>query len=359
MGTVICDISALSEWRRASALGDLGPCSSIRHRNPVDIRDGALPARSGVVTAAPPSAAILAELPARLLSQDGGVHLLVGSQHKRRALAGATVHVCSEAIPSRSLCPLLDSANKTKGIYLTSPELTLLQLSNDHTLVEMLELIMELTGSYRLYNDSVAYGCPKLTSTGALRAFASKTKGLHGHKALARALKWAMDGSASPAETGLAIALALPWRLGGANLGIPLLNHTIELNDEAAAILGRRTITPDILLRKGDHRVAVEYDSREFHDIGEQVAYDERRRNAYAAMGIICIIVRPGDLRTNSSFSAIAAAIRKNLGMTCRAMPSNYAALQHRLLGEALAQWRRPHNQSGQTRDERLPPTDM
>lgn len=258
-------------------------------------------------------------------------------------MVGAAIHTCEGAIPARSLCPIPDSVLAGKGIFLTSPELTILQLaSHTKSITETLAIIMELTGTYRLYNDSADYGCPALTSTAALRSFASKARGLHGRKALLKALPWAMDGSASPAETSLAISLALPWRLGGANLGIPLLNQPIELNREATRILRRESITPDILLRKGSHCVALEYDSDEFHGGIEQSTYDERRRNTYAAMGIPCIIVRPSNLKTDSAFSAIADAARKNLGLSLRHAPANYETVRHELLEETLAQWRKP-----------------
>ena len=127
----------------------------------------------------------------------------------------------------------------------------------------------------------------------------------------------------------------MPARYGGSGFEMPILNHEISLNTEAATLLGRETITPDIYW----DGVAFEYDSLTFHSLQEQQEYDERRRNAYAAMGIPVVVGRPRHLRSVVRFEAITGALRRNLDKRVYRLPSDYESKRAHLLSELFGYW--------------------
>ncbi|WP_307739171.1 hypothetical protein [uncultured Parolsenella sp.] len=201
---------------------------------------------------------------------------------------------------------------------------------------------MELCGTYRIVAGTTHYGCPPLTSVAKIRTFIGRARGVRGRRALEKALSHALDNSASPAETRLALMLSLPLRYGGEGLGKPVLNRTLPLTGAARSLFGRDSITPDILFvvkgARGRH-FPVEYESRKFHSSEEQAEYDERRRNTYAAMGMSCFLARPKHLSKLREFDSMVATVRKNIAAEQRPKPAGYLsrkALLHSVLAEDM-----------------------
>ena len=282
--------------------------------------------------------------------------VLVGSRDLRRLLPQVRCHTCSQEIPARCLYPVFAYGQHVDGLFVCSPELAVCQVfaRDDMGLVKRLQLLMGLTGSYRLIGDELRSHCPPVVTIQSLRSFASKAKGIRGHLALARTIPFLMEGSASPAETDLAIALSLPLRHGGARLGKPALNRELRLNPQARAILGRETITPDMLFfgpKAPPFGFPVEYESLQEHSNEEQAAYDELRRNTYAAMGSGCFLARPKHLKSEQAFDAMAAVVAKNTGRRLAPLNPREAKRHGDLLTEALERWRR--------RPDGQPPDDL
>ena len=152
-----------------------------------------------------------------------------------------------------------------------------------------------------------------------------------------------LQGSASPAESRIALALALPWRLGGSNLGVPKLNQEIALNREAEILHGRDSITPDFLFvgSSGKVKLAVEYDSKKYHSAVEQAEYDEKRRNTYAAMGMHCVVLKPWHLKDMRRFDAVVKSMARILGRRAQHLPADYDNRRWGLLCELLEPWQR------------------
>lgn len=263
---------------------------------------------------------------------EGDVHLLVTSRDRQRRLRGAHVHLLSVPVPAGSFVRSLGQ------VYVVCPELLFVMRAAKLGLVALLELGHELCGTYRLSEDGTAtYNVKPLTSASALKSFARRCKGLTGVKRALRAVQWIADGSRSPAETALSIAFRLPYRHGGYSLGSPLLNHEITLSGPAALILGRDTISPDLYWPEARH--PCEYDSRQFHSSREQADYDERRRNAYSAMGMSVTVLRSRHFLDLSVLDAMVSSIRRNTRHRQNSVPDDYDERRRKMFDEVFRRW--------------------
>lgn len=118
----------------------------------------------------------------------------------------------------------------------------------------------------------------------------------------------ALDGSTSPMETALALLLTMPVELGGFGIKKPLLNVAVDTSVLEDALRGRDSVTPDMLWP--DQKVALEYDSSEFHARkgAQQAERDAARSNTLSLMGyrVLCATTR-----VVSSLSGVALLARQ------------------------------------------------
>lgn len=321
MEAVMCDITALHYWRtRSDALGtDVG-------------RGRAVPSRRSRPNIDTPSAATVEYLDSLSLAQDGKVCLLVSSASDRRILKNASITVLGTEVPSRSFVRAIGQ------VHVVAPELLFVMAANKLSLPRLLELGYELCGTYRMTSPRPTYNVEPLTCVASLRAYAQKAKGIRGCRAALHACKYLADGSASPAETALSIMFRLPLHFGGYGLGAPLLNHELALNETASRLLGGRgTIKPDFYWASARH--PAEYDSSLYHSTREQASEDERRRNAYVALGMGVTVVRPRHLCQITLLDEIANAIRKNTGIRACRIPADYQERHDKLFQEVCRYW--------------------
>ena len=320
MEAILCGASALDYWRRHPEL--LGDSYSSRRTAPL---------RKGNIPVDTPSAEIVNELATMSLVSPSDAHLLVTSTRARRKIHGVTCTVCSGPFPANSFVRAMAQ------VYVPRPELLFLLLARHLSFVRLLEVGFEICGTYRLAGGVATYDAPPLASVASICDYANRATGLHGRKNALRAAQWLVDGSGSPAETALAIVLGLPYRHGGYGLGGFQLNRELQLNESAARILGRTTIRPDFYWPTAKH--PAEYDSAQYHSTREQADYDERRRNAYDAMGMSVTVFRSRHLVDFSLMDEMACSIRKNIGMRTTPVPAGYAYLKSDLLEEAFRSW--------------------
>ncbi len=251
------------------------------------------------------------------------VDLLVPSSHLRSAGKSAKFRVWSCPVPAGS-CRRL-----ARDLVVCGPEFAITQLAGSfgkfnelfddfaeeiHGQVEVLESLgkadefvaefphrweqtrrlaslaavaCELAGSYRLQGPGrgVAYGASPVMTTAGLRDFAATAcQGPASGRARAIA-DLALDSSASPMETALALMLTMPVELGGFGIKKPLLNAVIDASSLDEGLRGRDSVTPDMLWP--DEKVALEYDSSEFHAQkgASQAERDAARSNTLSLMG--------------------------------------------------------------------------
>ena len=320
MEAILNTTSALDYWRHHS---ESKGCSSFPC--------GSEPARKGPVRVCTPSAAIASDLASWGLANPDDMQLLVTSADMRRQLKGVSCMVCKGPFPANSFVRTLGQ------VYVECPELLFVLLAQSLPLVRLLEVGFELCGTYRMVDGSPAYGFEPLTSVARIRSYAPRAGNIRGAGAALSAAQWLLDGSGSPAETALAIVFGLPLRLGGYALGGFQLNAELQLNETAARLLGRDTIRPDLYWEKAKH--PAEYDSSCYHSGREQADYDERRRNAYAAMGMSVTVIRSRHIISFGRIDEIACTIRKNIGRKCFHVPSDYEYRKDALLAEAFRYW--------------------
>ena len=319
MQAIICGNTALDFWRRHS--DPLNGIESVWEYEP---------ARKGPVRLCAPSVALVDDL-ADALNLSEPVEMLVTSQDMRRQLPNAVCTLCTGPFPANSF------ARVRSHMFVTTPEFTFLLLARTLGLVQLLELGYELCGTYRMIDGRPEYGCAPLTSAPKLRLFTQRATGIHGRTAALQACQWLLNNSASPAETALSIAFKLPYRQGGYGLRDFELNHELVLNDNAARILGRNTIRPDIFFIQA--RYPVEYDGPMFHSGQTQPERDERRRNAYNAMNMSVSIFQPRHLTDFSLFDGMMRAIRANTRQRQNRVPAGYELIKYRLLSEVFRYW--------------------
>lgn len=322
MEAALCDISALAYWRHDSEpLGSFVPVRTAE------------PARRGLPKVDIPSAAMVDDIAGWGLADRDDVWLLVSSKEDRRRIQGVHYIVQGTEVPAGSFV-------RTRGqVYVVSPELLFVQLARHLSLVELLEVGYELCGTYRMGDTEgeVVYEREPLTTAVRIAAYARRAKGMRGRAAALQAAQWLTDNSASPAETALAIMFKLPRRLGGYALGDFRLNYEIVLDPTAARILGRDTIRPDLFWVAAHH--PSEYDSVLFHSGHEQQEYDERRRNAYMAMGMSVTVFRPRHLCDVRLMDEMAEAVRRNIHAPARRLPADYELVHGELFNEVFRYW--------------------
>ena len=321
MEAILCGLTALRYWR-----GRPDATMSMLGTGPL------LPKRRAHLNVGAPTASIVRDVRDLNLGGDGPVCLLVGDRSSKRNLKGARITVISHEVPGRSL------ARVTDQVYVVAPELLFLMAAERLSLVELLELGHELCGTYRMTDPRPTYGVVPLTCVSSIRQYARKAEGLRRRRRALLACKYLADGSASPAETALSIMFRLPLRYGGFGLGNPLLNHEISLNEGASLLLGgQKTIRPDFYWSHA--RYPVEYDSTLHHSTKEENDADERRRNAYAALGMGVTVVRPRHMHRIDLLDEIASSIRKNTGIRVYHLPANYGEAHRKLFEEACRFW--------------------
>ena len=116
-----------------------------------------------------------------------------------------------------------------------------------------------------------------------LDAFTKNSKCIRGINNLREVLTFASDNSNSPMESRLFVKLCGPRHKGLYSSKELKLNSRVRLSESASKIAGQTIITPDISCAK--KKVAIEYDSSQFHEESVQGQKDKRRRDALVSEG--------------------------------------------------------------------------
>ena len=172
------------------------------------------------------------------------------------------------------------------GLALSAPEACYLQLARTLDEVTLMKIGFELCGLYVLDEGSpVGFRKRKpLTNVRALRAFADKMGSAKGARRARSCLRYVRDNSASPMETCLALLLGLPVARGGYGLGVPELNVKVSAPQSARSKVGFDRYHCDLFW--ADRRIALEYNSKEFHLEEQAVARDSARMNDLALFDV-------------------------------------------------------------------------
>jgi len=247
------------------------------------------------------------------------INVMVGSQKANRRSKLVRIRVWSAIAPEWCFVKIDDE------VYVSSPQYCFFQMAEELSLVKLIELGLELCGTYSLpamdesdheSGHESGYGClynqTPLTSVKALKAFTVRMEGVNGRKKALRALRYVANGSASPMETIVFMFLTLSYKLGGYGLPKPELNKRIDIHKIAKQRLGRAFYKCDLYWPKAN--TAVEYDSDLHHTGPERIASDSIKRLDLKSLGIEVVTVTRRQMRNADEFENVAKAIAKNLG---------------------------------------------
>lgn len=175
------------------------------------------------------------DIPISLLTEfeSGAVDMLVGSKGVRVRTARVASHVWSLPVPNNSFCAC------SKNVVVSSPEFCFLQMASTLSIVELIQLGFELCGTYSMRDEGFSVADGSLTTAAQLGRFLEAAQGLRGLDKARRAVRYLINGSASPMETAFAMLLCLPYALGGYGIRRPQLNYRTEVPASLRAEAGR------------------------------------------------------------------------------------------------------------------------
>ena len=117
-------------------------------------------------------------------------------------------------------------------------------------------------------------------------------------------------------ETCLALLLGLPARYGGYGLGMPEMNAEVSIPGKFEKQVTRRKYHCDLYWPK--QRVAIEYNSREFHMTELAAERDASRINNLKAIGVDALAVTRAHVADPAKLDAIAHSAAKLMGKRIR-----------------------------------------
>ena len=276
-----------------------------------------------------------------MLSKTGGkTHSLVFERNEKAHAGSHVSHVWSSNLPEESFYRLDDN------LLVSSPEFTFLQHAGVSDVRELIAYGNELCGNYA-FDEATPRGfrtrIKPLTSKRKIARFLANASGCYGSKRAKRALRYIVDGSASPMETTIEMANTLPCKkLGGYGLPAPMMNQAIPLDDNAKRIAGRTVCYADMCYP--GIKLDIEYHGRFDHDDEESFDSDRARVNGLIEMGFEVIEITHQQFIDFRRYEAIVQHIARRLGKPVRA--ENLGYLDERVnLRAILAAW----NQSAGT----------
>ncbi len=245
------------------------------------------------------------------------LHVLVPDAAYRSRSELATCHVSSSTYPRGSFVRLAE------GVLVSSPELCFVQMATKLPPIALVRLGFERP----------------FTTVARLGRFIEAAGDMPGTVKARKALRFIASGSASPMETCMVMLLCLPLRLGGYNLPKPQMNREVRPKRRGRLAPGDRQCFCDLVWHEA--RVALEYDSSEFHG-PRQAADDARRRNVLLNRGFTVVSVTSGSARNLIELDRIAQILRTRLGVRLRSGQPSWRARQHVLHGMLLENPRLP-----------------
>lgn len=292
---------------------------------------------SGAEGCASCKADVLGSIPEEFAISGKPVDVLILDDRQRRRSSGVICHLWQTKIPK-------DAFVRVRGVYISSPEFTFLQMASKLPLEQLIALGCELCGQYVLLPENVTHPSsidemPKrlypLTNTDRIAALIATVGKAKGKDKAIRALKYVVEGSRSPMETMVYMLLCLPVMLGGYGLPKPELNATIPLDDEAKVIARRRHCEGDLCWP--DDCLDIEYHG-EVHVGAVQMKSDVGRELGIEHMGWRVITITSPQVFDPEQFDVVAKEAAKRIRKRLR-KPTGNAAIQQNALRYELNRW--------------------
>lgn len=243
--------------------------------------------------------------------------LLVSTANGRRRPRGI---IAKTAIKNT---PLMNVQSAFGSFLLVTPGELFIECAQTEPLEKLIEIGFELCGSYALSPCEAGFVQARpITSVEELRRYTEKALGRNGRSNARKALRFIANGSASPAETRLAMLLCLPRMRGGYGLPLPRMNHRIHVTGDAQKITSNKFFVCNLYWSQA--QLDVEYDSDAFHASPVGIASDAERRNALEYMGISVVTITNSQTRDIDLFDNAARIIARSLGVRLAAATYNW-----------------------------------
>lgn len=152
--------------------------------------------------------------------------------------------------------------------------------------------------------------------------YARLNKNAWGLKNMQEACEILEDNSASPMESRLYVKLCGPRNKGLYACRNLKFNQAVIPSQEAKKIAGQSIIMPDISCAA--KKVAIEYNSSQFHENSVQGQKDQRRRDALVHDGWVVFSFTPQQVYDADTFHILALKILKSLDQYKRIRHKNF-----------------------------------
>lgn len=238
------------------------------------------------------------------------IRLVVSNPGDRRTNDQVCCHTDSAVFPRGSFMKL------GNGVYCASPELAFVQLAAVLDVVGTVLAGQSLCGTF-CYRETEAgelleSRSAPITSIARIGRYVDKCAGKKGVKNARRALRYMVDGIASPMEGYVAAKLSLSSLLGGYGLPSPQMNSVVSVPDGVGARAGAAYRVCDLFWPA--HKVAVEYDSDTFHTGASRIARDSARRSELLHAGVAVVTITTAQFFDYAAFDAQVRVLEKLLG---------------------------------------------
>lgn len=242
-------------------------------------------------------------------SEESPLHVLVPNDVEKRGLKSVVTHVCAHDLPEGSLYELA-GAN-----CVCSPELTFVQMASRRRVGQMVELGCHLCSSFAVSDAGRGYAGRRdaLTTPERIGELLGSLSRVHGLVVARQALRYVVPCTASPMEILLAMAFALPARLGGWAMPRVVANQRIDVDERYRPLVGKGHFRGDLYLPSV--RGNVEYDSYEYHTGKFRYDHTQARRNVLEAMGIKTMSATWGQLDTFDKFETFIGMVKRRFGI--------------------------------------------
>lgn len=289
MTRIICDISAYQFWgsnHRIASVGSRARLSSARGDA------GASLSNEGFVRACNEYGITLP------------IHLQIADASESRHSEYFDYTCCSQ-LPPRSLVRV------SADTYVVSPELCFVEMARHISLEQAVMLGYEICGIYILSDEERAPRKQPLIPLEMLQSYLESASGLYGVRNARRAVRYVVEGSASPKETQVIILLCLPKMYGGFGLPFPQMNAKVEFGERAKRLSGKSHYSLDLYWPQAG--LAVEYESDLHHTASHRIALDSQRRDVLTTMLPTYISITKEQLYDVLKFQKIAKVIAGHL----------------------------------------------
>lgn len=211
-----------------------------------------------------------------LINTNNAIDILINNKNSYHKNKQVKRHLCSIKLPNNAFRKI------SNNIFIISPEFLFCQMASTFSVSELLIFGMEICGTYVTNKKQLFTNNTPLTSAIKILAFCKNfRKHQNNFKGIKKAVEVASmlkDNSASPKESVLYSALASPRKWGGFNIKNLNINKEINISSKAKAICNQNYIRSDLSIAKS--KIAIEYDSDQFHSVIAQNRKDKKRINA-------------------------------------------------------------------------------